>query len=85
MRRTLETAAASGDTDQIKTAMVKAKEQAGTLMSGGKMTVGQMKIMGELESSIDHMTATFGKWSGNPTEGAGAVRRRTDQPGRTIP
>lgn len=77
MRKTLEDAAKSGDTDKIKTAMVKAKEQAGTLMSGGKMTVAQVKIMHDLESKVDEFVSTYGKWTGNPTEGAGAVRRLT--------
>lgn len=77
MRKTLDDAAKSGDTDKIKTAMVKAKEQAGTLMSGGKMTVAQVKIMHDLESKVDEFVSTYGKWTGNPTEGAGAVRRLT--------
>jgi hypothetical protein len=75
VREGLAKAAESGDSNQIKAAMVKAKEQAGTLMSGGKMTVGQQKLIEELNSSVDHFVSTFGKWSGSPAEGQGAVQR----------
>lgn len=78
MRQSMDEAVKSGDSDRIKAAMVKAKEQAGTIMSGGKMTNAQIKIMHDLESTADEITAKIGKFTGNPTEGAGAVRRLTD-------
>lgn len=77
MRHGLDEAVASGDSDRIKAAAIKAKEQAGTIMSGGKLTNAQIKILHDLESSVDQMTATIGKFTGNPTEGKGAVRRLT--------
>ncbi len=75
MRKGLDDAIASGDTDKIKAAAVKAKEQAGTLMSGGKLTNAQIKILETLESKTDHLAAEFGKWTGDPTEGKGLLKR----------
>lgn len=77
MRQGLEDAVKSGDSDKIKAAAIKAKEQAGTLMSGGKLTNAQITILKELESTTDHMVSTIGKFTGSPTEGAGAVKRLT--------
>lgn len=77
MRHGLEEAAASGDSDQIKAAVTKAKEQAGTLMSGGKLTNAQITILHGLESTGDELTAKIGKFTGNPTEGSGLIKRLT--------
>lgn len=78
MRQGLEEAAASGDSDRIKAAVTKAKEQAGTLMSGGKLTNAQIQILHGLESTSDELTAKIGKFTGNPTEGKGLVKRLTN-------
>jgi hypothetical protein len=75
MRHGLDEAVKSGDSDKIKAAAIKAKEQAGTLMSGGKLTQAQLKILHELESTTDEMVSKIGKFTGSPTEGAGAVKR----------
>lgn len=77
MRQGLEEAAASGDSDRIKAAAVKAKEQAGTLMSGGKLTNAQIQILHTLESTSDDLTAKIGKFTGKPTEGKGLIKRLT--------
>jgi hypothetical protein len=75
MRQTLDDAVKTGDSDRIKAAAIKAKEQAGTIMSGGKLTNAQIKILHELSSTADEVTSSIGKFTGNPTEGAGVVRR----------
>ena len=75
MRKGLDEAVASGDPDKIKAAAVKAKEQAGTLMSGGKLTNAQITILHTLESTSDELRAKVGKLTGNPTEGKGLIKR----------
>jgi hypothetical protein len=78
MRKGLEDAAASGDSDRIKAAVTKAKEQAGVLMSGGKLTNAQIQILHGLESTGDEIVAKIGKFTGNPTEGRGLIKRLTN-------
>ncbi len=65
----------TGDSDKIIAAALKAKEQAGTIMSGGKMTQAQANMLHDLESTADQLQAKIGKFTGNPTAGAGAVSR----------
>ena len=75
MRETLDKAVKTGNSDEIIAAAVKAQEQAGTIMSGGKMTVGQMKILGEMKSAADELRSKIGHFTGKPQEGAGYVKR----------
>jgi len=77
LRTGLDEAVASGDPARLKAATVKAMEQAGTLMSGGKLTNAQIAILHELESKQDAMDAAIGKWTGDPTTGKGLVKRLT--------
>lgn len=78
VRHGMEEAIKSGDKGRLKAATVKAMEQAGTLMSGGKLTNAQIKILHELESKQDQLTSEIGKWTGEPVPGKGLVKRLMD-------
>lgn len=75
MREGLEKAIKSGNQDAIKAASVKAMEQAGTLMSGGKLTNAQIHILDTLKSSPDQWMEKWGQMTGQPVAGKGFLGR----------
>jgi hypothetical protein len=78
VRNSMEEAIASKDKGRLKAATVKAMEQAGALMSGGKLTNAQIQILHELQSAQDAMVAKIGYWTGEPQSGRGLVKRLMD-------
>jgi len=75
MRVTMQQALASKDPAQIKAASTQLTEMAGSLMSGGKTTNTQAKLLEEMKSTADEAIAKGSKIFGNPTEGAAYVKK----------
>lgn len=75
MRETMQQALASKDPAQIKAASTQLTEMAGSLMSGGKTTNAQVKLLEEMKSTADEAIAKGSKIFGNPTEGAAYVKK----------
>jgi len=75
MRETMQKALASKDPGQIKAASTQLTEMAGSLMSGGKTTNAQVKLLEEMKSTADKAIAAGSKIFGNPTEGAAYVQK----------
>ena len=71
----LKKAFASKNPDAIKGAVTDITEEAGGMLSGGKTTAYTGKLLHDLQSLKDEFTAKLSKITGDPTEGAGYVRR----------
>ena len=75
VRESFRDAVKSGDAERIKAEAVKVSEMAGTLMSGGKTTNYQGKLLEQLKSASDELVEKGSRLLGDPTEGKSYLSR----------
>jgi len=71
----LKQAAASGDPDRMKIAVLHAQEQSTRFLTNAAPTQQTFEIQHQLASTAEELEAKFGGWTGQPTEARSYVQR----------
>ncbi len=74
LKQELDAAEKSGDGKRIKAAVTAIKESSGSILSGGKTTNYQGKIIGDAKTLQDKIDEQIGAMTGNTTEGKRYVK-----------
>ncbi len=74
VQKNLKDAVASGDESRITQAIVAAQEQAGNILSGGKVTHEQSRLIASTKTFADNATSKIGYFTNNPKQGREFVK-----------
>jgi len=78
LRRQLDAAVASGDPSRMKAATVAISEKAGSVLSGGKTTQFQGKIIDSPKTFQDELQEKIGHWTNQPQVGKAYLQSLRD-------